>query len=118
MKEGAQATPSLQQRPLERFYETLRRRSTPSATTPNATSAKLAATVAGTTSDGPPVSANAVAAELAVAVAVPVAVPVAVVVGLAVPPLTVTVPTMPKSSCGMQKYSYVPGSSKVNENVP
>src|SRR5215216_6966732 len=34
------------------------------------------------------------------------------------PPVTVTVPTMPWFSCGLQKYSYVPGSLKVNEKDP
>ncbi len=50
--------------------------------------------------EGPPVSARAVEVGLAVAVDVPVDVPVGLAV---VPPLTVTLPTMPISSCGMQK---------------
>ena len=34
------------------------------------------------------------------------------------PPVTVTVPTMPCASCGLPKYVYVPGSSKVTETFP
>ena len=63
---------------------------------PQTTSARVAAMANTEVTEGPPVSARAVEVGLAVAVDVPV--------GLAVvAPLTVTLPTMPKSSCGLQK---------------
>ncbi len=67
---------------------------------PQTTSARVAAMATSEVTEGPPVSARAVEAGLALAVDVPVAVPVGLAV---VPPLTVTLPTMPRSSCGMQK---------------
>ena len=91
-REGAQAIPL----PSEKIYEALLRRSRTSVMRPETASARVAAMANSEVTEGPPVSARAVAVGLAVAVAVPV--------GLAVvPPLTVTLPTMPRSSCGMQK---------------
>ena len=60
--------------PSKNAYEASRRRSNFSATTPDATSATVAARVIDSGAiGGPPVSASAVAVGLAVAVAVPVA---------------------------------------------
>jgi len=68
--------------------------------TPDTTSARVAARVINSgVIGGPPVSDSAVAVGLAVAVAVPVAVGLAV----AVEPVTVTLPIIPKDSCGIQK---------------
>ena len=78
--------------PSKNAYEVPRRRSRASATTPVTTSARVAATVIDSgVIGGPPVSASAVAVGLAVAVAVAVA----VAAGLAVEPVTVTLPIMP-----------------------
>jgi len=70
--------------------------------TPDTTSARVAARVINSgVIGGPPVSDSAVAVGLAVAVAVPVA--VAVGLAVAVEPVTVTLPIIPKDSCGIQK---------------
>jgi len=84
--------------PSKKAYEALRRRSTASAMTPDTTSARVAARVINSgVIGGPPVSDSAVAVGLVVAVAVPVA------VAVAVEPVTVTLPIIPRDSCGMQK---------------
>src|SRR5215211_5063290 len=73
---------------LKQAYEAPRRRSTASAMTPDTTSARVAARVINSgVIGGPPVSDSAVAVGLAVAV----------------PPVTVTLPIIPRDSCGMQK---------------
>ena len=75
--------------PSKKVYEAPRCRSTASATTPDTISTRVAAMVINSgVIGGPPVSASAVAVGLAVAVAIPVAVDA----GLAVPPVTVTLP--------------------------
>jgi hypothetical protein len=71
--------------PSKKAYEAPRRRSRASATTPDTISARVIDSGA---IGGPPVSASVVAVGLAVAVAIPVAVDA----GLAVPPVTVTLP--------------------------
>jgi len=88
--------------PSKVAYKALCRRSKARATTPDTTSARVAARVIDSGAiGGPPVSDSAVAVGLAVAVAVPVA--VAVGLAVAVEPVTVTLPIIPKDSCGMQK---------------
>jgi hypothetical protein len=77
----------------KKIYEALWRRSKANATKPETPSAREAARVNSGTNGVPPVSASAV--ELALADALALA--------EAEPPLTVTVPTIPRSSCGMQK---------------
>ncbi len=80
----------------KKIYEALWRRNRANATRPETPSARVAARVNSGTNGVPPVSDSAVAVGLAVAVAVPVPVGLAVVV----PPLTVTVPTMPRENVG------------------
>src|SRR5215211_4585790 len=76
--------------PSKKAYEALRRRSRASAMTPDTTSAREDARVINSEeTGGPPVSDSAVAVPVAVAVAVP--------------PVTVTLPIIPRDSCGMQK---------------
>jgi hypothetical protein len=88
--------------PSKKAYEALRRRSRVSAMTPETTNASVAARVINSGVIGsPPVSDSAVAVGLAVAVAVPVAVDAGLAV--AVEPVTVTLPIIPRDSCGMQK---------------
>ena len=81
----------------KKIYEALWRRSKANATRPETASAREAARVKGGTNGVPPVSASAVELALADAVAD------ALALAEAEPPLTVTVPTIPRSSCGMQK---------------
>src|ERR671921_2841707 len=82
--------------PSKQAYEVLCRRSRLSAMTPYTANARVATrAINSEETGGPPVSANAVAVGLAAAVAV--------AVGLAVAAsLTVTLPTIPRDSCGMQ----------------
>ena len=78
--------------PLPSEIQEVLRRSSASAMTPNTTSARVAAKANSDVTGGPLVSGS------------PVAVGLVVAVGLAVTPsVTVTLPTMPRSSCGMQK---------------
>ena len=87
--------------PSKEAYEVLCRRRRVSAMTPYTANARVTTkAINSEDTGGPPVSANAVAVGLAAAVAVPVA--VAVGFAVAVAPLTVTLPTIPIDSCGMQ----------------
>jgi hypothetical protein len=97
-REGARTIPLR----LTKAYVALRRRTRANAVTPNTTSARVAPRVNSEEAGGPPVSTSAVAVGLAVAV----------------PPVTVTLPIMPRSSCGMIGLAALVAGTSVLRAVP